>query len=87
MEFDTRAAQIDAEAGLRLLALAKEIAGRYENRKQEFAWLDFSDLLIRAQKLLTDPTHAELQQRLASNLQLLLVDECQDTDPVQVESD
>ena len=85
LEFDTSAAQIDAEAGLHLLALAKEVSGRYENRKQEFAWLDFSDLLIRAEKLLTDPTHAELQQRLASNLQLLLVDECQDTDPLQVE--
>ena len=35
--------------------------------------------------MLTDPAHAELQQRLASNLQLLLVDECQDTDPLQVE--
>jgi ATP-dependent helicase/nuclease subunit A len=85
LEFDTSTAQIDAEAGLHLLALANEVSGLYEHRKQEFAWLDFSDLLIRAQKLLTDPTHADLQQRLASNLQLLLVDECQDTDPLQVE--
>jgi ATP-dependent helicase/nuclease subunit A len=85
LTFNVDVAEIDAAAGLQLLHLAEEVAKRYENRKREFAWLDFSDLLIRACQLLTDATHAELQQRLASNLQLLLVDECQDTDPLQVE--
>ena len=36
-------------------------------------------------RLLTDPAHADLQKRLTSQTRLLLVDECQDTDPLQVE--
>ena len=35
--------------------------------------------------MLTDPAHADLQKRLTSQVRLLLVDECQDTDPLQVE--
>ncbi|MCC7086503.1 MAG: UvrD-helicase domain-containing protein [Pirellulales bacterium] len=83
--FDIQAAEADAAAGLKLLSLAATALGNYDARKQELAWLDFNDLLIRARDLLIDPAHAELQQRLASQTRLLLVDEFQDTDPVQVE--
>ena len=41
--------------------------------------------LSRAYRLLTDPEHAALRERLSSDLRLLLVDEFQDTDPLQVE--
>src|SRR5262249_21166809 len=44
-----------------------------------------NDLLFMAAKLLTDSAHAELQHELSSQVRLLLVDECQDTDPLQVE--
>src|SRR5690606_1198548 len=83
--FDPAAAEADATAGLRLLTLAREVLDRYEARKRELAWLDFNDLLVRASHLLTDKRHAALQKRLASHTRLLLVDEFQDTDPVQVE--
>src|SRR5207244_1091618 len=39
----------------------------------------------KAARLLTDPAHKELQDQIASQIKLLLVDECQDTDPLQVE--
>ena len=85
LDFDPEAALADAVAGLQLLALAKSVFDRYEARKRELAWLDFNDLLVRSRDLLVDPAHAEMQQRLAAQIRLLLVDECQDTDPVQVD--
>jgi ATP-dependent helicase/nuclease subunit A len=85
LEFDPIIAQRNAEAGLQLLGVAHVIQERYNTRKHELAWLDFNDLLTKARQLLTDPAHAELQARMASRVRLLLVDECQDTDPLQVE--
>lgn len=85
LQFDQKAAEADASAGLQLLSLVSEVLKQYEARKQELAWLDFNDLLIRARELLVDPQHADLQKRLASQTRLLLVDEFQDTDPVQVD--
>ena len=47
--------------------------------------LDFNDLLSRTRQLLTAPSNAELREQLSSSISLLLVDEFQDTDPLQVE--
>jgi ATP-dependent helicase/nuclease subunit A len=47
--------------------------------------LDFNDLLIHARDLLTGPERSGLRKHLASQIRLLLVDEFQDTDPLQVE--
>ena len=47
--------------------------------------LDFNDLLIRARDLLVGPERGGLRKRLAAQIRLLLVDEFQDTDPLQVE--
>ncbi len=85
LDFDSSAARADAMAGQQLLGLVKAVVEQYEKHKDESAWLDFNDLLVRARNLLTDPAHTELQMRVSSQLRLLLVDECQDTDPVQVE--
>ncbi len=49
------AREADAAAGLELLKLAKAVLDRYEARKQELAWLDFNDLLVRARELLDEP--------------------------------
>jgi ATP-dependent helicase/nuclease subunit A len=46
--------------------------------------LDFDDLLFYAHRLLTDANHAALREQLSDDLQLLLVDEFQDTDQLQV---
>jgi ATP-dependent helicase/nuclease subunit A len=74
-----------AESGLALLRLAQEVGQAYEERKRLENGLDFTDLQLRARDLLLDPAHEEMLTRLRRNLRLLLVDECQDTDPVQVE--
>jgi len=85
MAFDAQAALRSAEAGLRLLGVTAGVAGAYEARKRELAVLDFDDLLIRAKDLLVGPARAAVRSRLAAHLRLLLVDEFQDTDPLQVE--
>lgn len=83
--FDSAAARPAAEAGLRLLSVTRGAAEAYEARKEELAALDFNDLLIRARQLLTAPASEGLRKQLASQIRLLLVDEFQDTDPLQVE--
>ena len=48
--------------------------------------LEFHDLLVLARLLLRDPTHGpEARRRLAHRYQRLLIDEFQDTDPIQVD--
>ena len=79
---ETRAA---AEKSLRILRLTGDINRVYEDRKKELSALDFNDLLIHARKLLLAPEHRAMRRRWADNLRLLLVDEFQDTDPLQVE--
>jgi len=83
--FDAAAAHPAAETALRLLNLTGHVADAYEERKQEHAALDFNDLLIRARDLLVGPEGEKLRKRLAAQTRLLLVDEFQDTDPLQVE--
>lgn len=83
--FDENSALAAATAGLQLLRIAVDVLDRYTARKQELQRLDFDDLLITAHHLLTNPDHASVRQRLSSQLRLLLVDEFQDTDPLQVE--
>jgi ATP-dependent helicase/nuclease subunit A len=83
--FDPRKALPAAEASLALLNVAHGLAAAYNRRKREVAALDFDDLLIEARKLLVGPEREELRRRLAAQSRLLLVDEFQDTDPLQVE--
>jgi ATP-dependent helicase/nuclease subunit A len=85
LKFDPSAARQAAEIGGQLLALADGVRRAYAARKQELSVMDFDDLLTHAHRLLTDDANRELVQRLSSNLTLLLVDEFQDTDPLQVQ--
>ncbi|MEK6239425.1 MAG: UvrD-helicase domain-containing protein, partial [Planctomycetales bacterium] len=74
-----------AELGLRLLQLTRGIVAAYEQRKKELRTLDFDDLVCSAQRLLADPNQEALRERLSSSVALLMVDEFQDTDPVQAD--
>jgi len=85
MQFDPAAARPAAETSLQAIGLAGDVAEQYDGRKRELGMLDFDDLLIRARDLLVGPNRGELRKRLAGQLRLLLVDEFQDTDPLQVE--
>src|SRR5262249_32804040 len=51
--------------------------------KRQKGVLDFQDLLVLARDLLRD--HAEVRARLQGRYRFLLIDELQDTDPVQME--
>ncbi len=84
LNFDAVKARLAAISGLQLLAVTRPVIEAYQRRKQELGMLDFDDLLIRAHDLLTAAPHSELRKRVAAGIELLLVDEFQDTDPLQV---
>jgi ATP-dependent helicase/nuclease subunit A len=85
LRFDPEAAQAAAQLGLSLLDLAHAVADEYDRRKLREGKLDFDDLLARAHRLLTSAEHSALRERLSNDVQLVLVDEFQDTDRLQVE--
>lgn len=85
LSFDPQPALAEARLGQQALAITLDVVAEYERRKQQLSCLDFDDLLVRARRLLTDPAHDRLRERMALHTKLLLVDECQDTDPVQVD--
>jgi ATP-dependent helicase/nuclease subunit A len=56
----------------------------YERRKQLRGWLDFDDLILKARQLLNDQgVAAWVLYRLDGGIDHILVDEAQDTSPVQ----
>lgn len=83
--FDAAASTIVAGASLQVLHVANRVCKQYSARKKQLGRQDFDDLLTAAHRLLTNPDHSELRERLSNQTRLLLVDEFQDTDPLQVE--
>ena len=81
------------EARLAVLAMQKTRAMHqfatvflhaYDSAKALRGWLDFDDLILRARQLLTDPAVAAwVLFRLDGGIDHILVDEAQDTSPVQ----
>jgi len=72
-----------AAAGQRFLRVAAEAVTAYRRRKRRAGVVDFADLLLMARDLLRD--QAEVREALQRRYRYLLVDELQDTDPVQME--
>lgn len=75
-----------AVAGHSLAALideARPILQRYRNHKRAGAQLDFDDLIFAARALLRD--HHAVRRALGQRFAHVLVDEFQDTDPLQTE--
>lgn len=69
-----------------LIGLAGLLVGyveAYQAAKRERDYLDFNDLLLYARQMLRD--HIELRQYFRERYKFLLVDEFQDTDPLQAE--
>ena len=73
-----------AEQGRTLARLAAECVAVYDHQKSERGVLDFTDLQDRLLKLVRDGDSA-LLDRIRGEFLFLLVDEFQDTDPVQAE--
>jgi ATP-dependent helicase/nuclease subunit A len=72
-----------AAIGQRFLRVAGEAARAAQERKRRAGVVDFQDLLVMARDLLRD--HRDIRQALQQRVRFLLVDELQDTDPVQIE--
>src|SRR4051794_20037083 len=75
------------EGAIRLVvaALARATASAVAARRVE-GELEFHDLLVLARSLLRDPLHgARARNRLRQKYRVVLVDEFQDTDPIQVD--
>src|SRR5262245_19867186 len=70
-----------AEMGLCALRATAKIGTFYDERKAAEGLVDFDDLLLRARNLLRD--HVDVRRRIESGISLLMVDEFQDTDPIQ----
>ena len=66
-----------------LVALVQPVTTRFRDHKRSAALLDFDDLLFAARDLLRD--HEPVRQALARRFAHVLVDEFQDTDPLQAE--
>ncbi len=73
-----------AQKGFDLLELVGDVAKNYERVKQARNVLEFDDLLLQAHRLLTDTRYPEIRESLTKSTRLLMVDEFQDTDPLQV---
>ncbi|MBA84145.1 double-strand break repair helicase AddA [Thalassobius sp. S69A] len=84
---DARAQRLSfaaAQKSMALHAFAGTFLDSYEQKKQQRGWLDFDDLILRARDLLTDPAVAAwVLYRLDGGIDHILVDEAQDTSPVQ----
>lgn len=79
-----RLAFANAQRSLALWDFAQAFLKKYENRKQTLGWLDFDDLILRARNLLSEQAVAEwVLYRLDGGIDHILVDEAQDTSPVQ----
>ena len=66
-----------------LVEFVRPVVGLYQEAKRTKALLDFDDLLVAARDLLRD--HEEVRKALAARFSHVLVDEFQDTDPIQAE--
>lgn len=83
LDLDPASLVIALDVGQRFLRVASETQRVYQERKHQHAVVDFHDLLVMARDLLRD--RAEVRERLRERYQYLLIDELQDTDPVQME--
>ncbi len=66
-----------------VIAEVRPVIERFRDYKRSAALLDFDDLIFAARGLLRD--HDEVRRALASRYPYVLVDEFQDTDPLQTE--
>ncbi|HUQ69773.1 MAG TPA: UvrD-helicase domain-containing protein [Planctomycetaceae bacterium] len=83
LEFVPGDVHLAADLACRGFRLARAVAEEYDRGKAAAGALDFDDLLLGARNLLRD--REEVRHRFAQGIKLLMVDEFQDTDPVQAD--
>lgn len=72
----------DSTAAMRY-RLARAVRAELEQRKRRLAIMTYDDLLTRLNGTLSGPNAAEARARLRARFDVVLVDEFQDTDPIQ----
>jgi len=77
------AAARSAELHGRLVEAVLGVVARYERKKAERGVLDFLDLLLKARNALRD--HESVRRYFRQRYRYVIIDEFQDTDPLQVE--
>lgn len=82
-QLDTFTAAADADLAALLHDELGDVVAAYESAKETGGQLDFLDLLIRARDLLRN--HEDVRRDFQSRFDHILVDEFQDTDPIQAE--
>jgi ATP-dependent helicase/nuclease subunit A len=83
LEFVEDDLPIAAEWSLRTLHIAQQAIADYQLRKTETGQLDFDDLLLMTRDLLVQ--NRQVCRRAAAGIDFLMVDEFQDTDPMQAD--
>lgn len=81
--FEEEDLKLAAEFSVRALRLARSAGAAFDAAKQAQGLLDYDDLLLRTRDLLRD--RPDVRDRVADGIRLLMVDEFQDTDPVQAD--
>lgn len=71
-----------ARISIQFLKVASQATTEYQAAKQKAGVLDFDDLLVHSRDLLAN--HPEVLKRVRQQFTSLLLDEMQDTDPVQM---
>ena len=79
---EPRAAGSDTVAGMRR-GLAEAVRTEFDTRKRRLAVMTYDDLLTRLKQILVDSGGETAVRRLRERFRVVLVDEFQDTDPVQ----
>jgi exodeoxyribonuclease V beta subunit len=81
-ELEPREAPSDSDGAMRY-RLARAMREELEQRKRRLSIMTYDDLLTRLNATLGGPNATAARKRLSSRYQLVLVDEFQDTDPIQ----
>ena len=81
-ELEPREEPTDSTAAMRY-RLAKAVRSELEQRKRRLAIMTYDDLLTRLKDTLEGPSGEAARERLSSRFDVVLVDEFQDTDPIQ----
>ena len=83
-ELEPRDEPTESTAAMRY-RLAKAVRVELEQRKRRLAIMTYDDLLTRLKNTLEGPSAEAARERLSSRFDVVLVDEFQDTDPIQWE--
>ncbi len=83
LNFQPEEVVASTELACRAIRLTARTADQYAAAKKAQGVLDFDDLLLQTRNLLRD--NESVRKRVAAGIRLLMVDEFQDTDPVQAD--